>query len=262
VKKNSLLDGGQFALGFFIGLVVVLLVVVFGGYIGARVFENETLFGAVLGGFLSGSAALAATILANYLLIRRADQLERQEREAILIGILVKIVDFNDTVTKSYRHYFDSSPDLSLYIGQLRLPKPLLYSRAAVEFTQLEKGVAFSLRNATLLNDLVDVERMSYSLNGLLNDYRISFEAIVKDTLKSQPPSINGRQVSGEFVVNPVELLEIDSYKGHLLSALLRDFPKMQIVLQNVISVLREDFGRNVEYKVEDVPAQADNFFA
>lgn len=261
MKRASLLYDGKFALGITLGALSLLLFALLGGYLGVKVFENNTLFGAIIGGILAGSFSLIATLLTNFFLYKRDEKDRRNMQEASLSSLLLKTNDFVDLVVKCYRHHLDPAPDLNLFYGSKRLSKPLKYPASRVIFSDDEKLALFQLNNARILNEVTDIERMSQSLSSLLLDYEVAFEGVITRTVKSQSSHIVGRHVSGEYEIHPIQLMEVENFQEHLISSLWRMYPQVMHAQSLLIEILNDEFGRKFEFKIEDMSSQAPNFF-
>ncbi len=260
--KNTLLDRGALALGLTVGVCASAIIYVIFATSSTVLVQDRTLLGAIIGGFISGLATLLATVVANYFLIAKAHEAERKELESIAQTVFSKINTLRDDITKQYRHYFDGSPNLQLHIvGRTKLQKPLRSHHRMLDFTDTEKALGLKLRRAKVFNDTLDAQAIFDNMHFLKTEYEREFLAFEAHITENNPLSFHGRQMSTEAEVRPIRIVRLEDILENYRSFLLRTRPRVIEIHEAYITFLAEEFGRKIDWRETDQPAQSPNVY-
>lgn len=260
--KHSLLDRGALALGLTIGVCASAVLFAFFSNASSVIVQDRALLGAIIGGFISGLATLLATLVANYFLIKKAHEAERKELESLAETAFSKINTLRDDITKQYRHYFDSTPELQLHIvGRTKLHKPLRAYHRMIEFSDAEKALGLKVRRANVFNDTMDAQAIFDSMHFLKTEYEREFLAFEAYITENSPVSFQGRQMSTEAEVRPIKIVRLEDILENYRSFLLRTRPRIVQIHEAYIAFLADEFGRKIDWRESGEPAQSPNIY-
>lgn len=263
LRPRQLLDGGRFALGLTVGFIVSIFLFLLLDVSDIGVRTDTTLFGAVLGGILAGSTALASTVLSNYYLLKQQPEEAAYADQNIALGILTKLHEARDVFVKSFRHYFNRSRENVIRYGASgTIPKPLAFSSADVHFSDAEKVFLLG-RNSHLFNLLLDADSLVFSFNNLTSAYEKQFNKFQEHIFSQNKVNIRGVELSGEISIDPLELLKIEDLRNILKSFLLGSQAPIAEVYDEMIKFIHSEFGRKLEYVQDlEMSGSATNVFA
>ncbi|MFM7653991.1 MAG: hypothetical protein ACKO56_01200 [Paracoccaceae bacterium] len=256
-SEQSLLNGGQFALGLVTGGTVVLVFSIWLSMEQLSKPGDSTLTGAIIGGFLAGSISLIATVLTNYFMIKDSSIRKAEELERVASSSFQKLHSTRDTLVKVYRHYFDGSPDNVLQYGAQgqparQVPKPLAFSNIDRRLSDDELSLPLALKEVALFNALGELDNFVSNYNNISNAYHAQFNRFQEILLRSPDTSFRGRHVTSSAVtIHPIEILALEDLRDHLLQCVRHGMPLAVDTHNEMISVMQRHFGRRIEF-VED----------
>jgi hypothetical protein len=256
---KNVLDRGYFALGATAAVLFLILFLLILQYLQPTWLDDEAVFGAIVGGSISGVAALTATILANYFLLKTAASQQRKQAESYALSTFTRLNKLRDVIVKSYAHYHSKEKNDSLWLSENnRFPTPLQSSRLAIQFSEKDLVVVLNENEAGLFNRIVDAESILGQLVFLQDHYSEKFFSFTSNALSQQTVSKSGLKVEGEVVVDEFQIAQLKDARNHLLSFIDGAFEEIRKTHEEYISFLDRKFGKKITFEdFPDVSARA-----
>lgn len=262
--KASLLDRGYLALGVVIGFSVTLVSVLLVEHLHI-ISSNETIVGAIVGGVLSGLVTLFAVTIGTYFDNNRAEQERYLSLEAEAFSAYSKVTDILDDITKQYRHHFDSTSSLRLHYSKgsekKSLAKPLQGKSEKIRFTTDEKSVGLKLKSIVIFNDLNNLDAISETFHFLREEYGRRYFDFQKSTFETGKLEIEGRNVSSDAKVHPLDLIGLEDASEQFKSFLFKTQHEVREAHRRYTEALETHFGKRFEFEILDSPSQSKNMY-
>ncbi|MEO0916142.1 MAG: hypothetical protein AAFY31_04045 [Pseudomonadota bacterium] len=247
---DSLLDRGHFALGAIVGVCSTILFILAVQLLEFGWTANETLFGAIIGGTISGAAALLATIVANYFLVKTASSQQFVAKQASALSTFSRLTKLRDVVVKSHAHYHDEKTRSNLRLGDnIRLPMPLQGAPLDLRFDEKDLVLVLAEKEADLFNRLLDAEGVLRQLTFLKDKYAEFFFRFSEPLLKQNGTKKDGLMVQGAVEVDNFELSRVVDARDHLLSMLDDGISEVRETHEKYIDFLQRSFGTKIGYQ-------------
>ncbi|TIN38850.1 MAG: hypothetical protein E5Y10_25045 [Mesorhizobium sp.] len=202
--------------------------------------------GSVVGGIISYCLQLSALNAAK----NERAEVATEERQALGYGLLFKIVSIVNNLGNLKLHVDECKaravadqhpgPPVTFLLPLINIPDP-------VNIGPAEMGMLLSLGNDDTFNDVMNIPQIH---NGILPAWAV-FAAMRATFNQAVSQTIDFSTGKGEFAFNPqgpdaVKFYEADQVAADLISRAERDFAEADLVLKNVMKLLKDKLGLKI----------------
>lgn len=227
-----------------------------------KIVINETMTGAVIGGFLAGLFGILAAGYSIYHDRVASEKRRRESEEVVLHSIVTKLIDLNDTLLKNHRHLMidDVSTRVSFGSGGMRhsFSKPLEGKTQSVRFSIEERTFMLRKFKADNFNKLNDISGISESFNFLHDRHVQAYYGLMDEVFNSKHER-EGYKRTAEINPDSVRLMTMMDMDGAFRSFIDRAAPETTKFLLELITLSNENTSVNIRYEITDLPPSAEN---
>jgi len=257
------LRSAEILFGIAIGLIVSVPLLVFLGFV-PKLKLGEGLLGALLGGLLSGSVAIAGQVMVIRDNVNRHTDVATRREFALANGIFQKAMDISDIVTKARNHYHTYVQQNVVELTRVRRQEreeytfwvPLAGAIKSIEFTYDELGLLLQHRETDFLNDAVQLAKTFAAYCHLQDVYRQLFERQQSAVRQAGKKSLVGRTATFEGEdLDPEIVFQLEDAL-RLIREISREGTEQSAqVLQQAVSFIEQRFDRKITIEVHlDTP--------
>lgn len=256
----SVLERGHFALGITIGGLSVLLALLALGFLDIDL--SEASFSSIIGTIIGATIAF----LGSFLVIRQARQDREEDRKAsdvaTLHGILAKLIDLNDGLQKTKRHFMIHDRSSKVFIegpaSSNYFSKPLEGYWRRTEFDVKERTFLLRLRGGDFFSVLSDVNAISENFHFLRERHKAAYYELHEEVFAKEIER-KDYAVRGELNPNSTKFMAMMDVDG-LLRSFLADTPLVvEAFLKSMIQLSNEIADQKIKYDVTDNPPSSVN---
>lgn len=249
VKTSYLLEGGRLSIGFIVGSLTTLFILLFLDFFALLPFSNSAFTGTIIGALVAGSIGLSGQIIvllqSSYQLKEKTNLEERATLESLFSKIVQNLAIFRDVK----RHLIsDALPD-NIYFGKLpTLSKPIKIGGAPEQFTTLELALAIRLADKGLFN-LLNVSNSNaklFSQTHLIYDQKV--QLFMGKIQKTQSIKFEEGSLSGVVEINPADHYELTDIQKHYWDATYSGLLLSCAVLAHIDHQLRHRHGTSMDF--------------
>lgn len=247
---RKLFDGGNFALGFILGLLLFVPVIVSFKFANLPLFEDTAFGGAILGAIIAGLIGVAGQILV-IVQNNNANEAQRSlQNQADLTIVFIKLGQWISVLSKTRLHILSSDPFDNINIeNRPPLMTPLIVNDFPDNFDVQEMAVVLGLKRADLFDRL-------YVGNGIFSNFTWAMEAYRQKIDEIRYKAGRGRMEKGvierlyiERELTQEQYYELKDLQDNIVQDAFHGLAVAISAASRINGVLRTNFGVEITYK-------------
>lgn len=229
-------------------------------YVEAKLVFDDTVRGAILGGFLAGVFGLLAAGYSIY-----ADRVEKKRETdmqdlVLLRSIVIKLGDLHDLLLKNRLHFQDESGRSYFEASgeQKSFSRPLEFRANSIDFSIDERSFVLRKYGGELFTTLSNMRGLSQSFSFLHERHRDAFY-LFKEETTSNKTAREGYQITSEVDLNSDRLLALMDIDGALRSMLEHSTDALQKFYMKILAIYNQSSDIAIRIEVFEGSPSASN---